>query len=219
MLYFCGDIHGYLDELLKALDEAGFDKENDTLIACGDLVDRGPDSYKVVKLLDEKWFKSVRGNHDQWCIDSYNDPMFDSYNHRYYGGDWFYELTDEEKLEVVNRLVNLPYAMEVEYKDTLFGVVHAEVPFFITSWQNFIWNIEQENMTAINVALWGRSVFAFPYEENDVTGIDITIHGHNTIEKATRINDRVWLDTGRYSGITVISAEDILNMEDLGAST
>ncbi len=60
-----GDIHGCYKELIKLLDEIGFTK-NDLLIAVGDLVDRGPDSWKVVDFFkDTPNAFSVLGNHER----------------------------------------------------------------------------------------------------------------------------------------------------------
>ena len=42
--FVVSDVHGFYDELLNALDDAGFDSENTDhyLISCGDNFDRGP---------------------------------------------------------------------------------------------------------------------------------------------------------------------------------
>lgn len=42
-----GDVHGCLDELKDLLDEVSYDKDNDTVILVGDLVDKGPYSLEV----------------------------------------------------------------------------------------------------------------------------------------------------------------------------
>ena len=67
-----GDIHGYYRKLLNLLEKID-PKEEDQLVFLGDYVDRGPDSYSVVKLLDEfaKDFpKSVflMGNHEDFIV-------------------------------------------------------------------------------------------------------------------------------------------------------
>jgi serine/threonine protein phosphatase 1 len=68
MKLFCvSDVHSYLRPLKKALDAAGFDKDNPEhwLISCGDLFDRGPDSEETlyyIMSLERKVL--VKGNHD-----------------------------------------------------------------------------------------------------------------------------------------------------------
>ena len=66
-LFVVSDIHSYYTPLKKALDEAGFDpnNENHWLISCGDAFDRGPESKEVLKFLMSLERKVlVRGNHD-----------------------------------------------------------------------------------------------------------------------------------------------------------
>jgi len=58
-----GDVHGCLVELEELLHEAGH-SATDTLVFCGDLVAKGPDSQGVVQLAREKGAFSVLGNHD-----------------------------------------------------------------------------------------------------------------------------------------------------------
>ena len=54
MKYFCvSDVHGYYDQLLDALEKAGFDQTNPehTLISCGDHFDRGRQPVEVMNYL------------------------------------------------------------------------------------------------------------------------------------------------------------------------
>lgn len=64
---FCTtDSHGCLNELLDCFKQSNFDYEKDKLIHCGDLVDRGPDSFLLVEeLMKIKNLITIRGNHDQ----------------------------------------------------------------------------------------------------------------------------------------------------------
>ena len=66
-LFVVSDIHSYFEPFKKALDEAGFDPNNEEhwLISCGDAFDRGPDSGLLLQFLmslDRKIL--VKGNHD-----------------------------------------------------------------------------------------------------------------------------------------------------------
>lgn len=70
--FVTSDIHSYYDELIIALNEAGFDESNENhyLVVCGDCFDRGPDSEKVLKYLKNLPRKVlVRGNHEQLLLD------------------------------------------------------------------------------------------------------------------------------------------------------
>ena len=41
--FLIGDLHGYYQALMQALEEVAFDPDTDRLISVGDLIDRGPD--------------------------------------------------------------------------------------------------------------------------------------------------------------------------------
>lgn len=64
--FVISDVHGYYDEMKKALDDAGFDPLNSEhwLISCGDNFDRGPEPIEVMKYLQGLPRKIlVKGNH------------------------------------------------------------------------------------------------------------------------------------------------------------
>jgi predicted phosphodiesterase len=68
MKLFCtSDIHSYFTEFKKALDEAGFDQNNEEhyLIVCGDCFDRGGESEELLHYLMSLERKIlIKGNHD-----------------------------------------------------------------------------------------------------------------------------------------------------------
>lgn len=71
-LFVVSDIHGFYDELIDALNKAGFDKDNEEhwLISCGDHWDRGSQPVAVMRYLMELPRKVlVKGNHEQLFID------------------------------------------------------------------------------------------------------------------------------------------------------
>ena len=68
--FVSSDIHGFFDEWMKALNEAGFDKNNPNhiLIVLGDIFDRGAqplEIYKFLLSLPKERRILVRGNHEQ----------------------------------------------------------------------------------------------------------------------------------------------------------
>lgn len=68
MKFFCvSDVHSYYSAMKKALDDAGFDRNNPEhwLISCGDAFDRGDESEEVLHFLMSLERKIlVKGNHD-----------------------------------------------------------------------------------------------------------------------------------------------------------
>ena len=64
-----GDVHGHytaLQTLLTAIAPGA----NDAVYFIGDLIDRGPDSAKVVELVLENKFHCLLGNHEQMMLDA-----------------------------------------------------------------------------------------------------------------------------------------------------
>lgn len=71
--FVMGDIHGNYRGLLQCLERSGFNKEEDTLIQLGDVVDGWSESYEcVTELLSIKNLISIKGNHDdafnEWLV-------------------------------------------------------------------------------------------------------------------------------------------------------
>ncbi len=73
--HLVGDVHGCLDPLKQLLEDV---KEDDTVVFCGDLVDRGPDSVGVVKYAFNLPCKKVlvQGNHEKKHL-RFWDALFD----------------------------------------------------------------------------------------------------------------------------------------------
>ena len=66
-LFVVSDVHSYYDEMKKALDEAGFDPENEGhwLISCGDVWDRGSQPVEVMRYFNSLPRKIlIKGNHE-----------------------------------------------------------------------------------------------------------------------------------------------------------
>lgn len=75
--FITSDIHSYYNELITALDEAGFDINNSEhiLIVNGDLFDRGEDTLKVlefIKSIPKERRILIRGNHEYLLRDLLN---------------------------------------------------------------------------------------------------------------------------------------------------
>lgn len=78
MVYVIGDIHGCFDEFQKMLKVINFDYVNDKMYFVGDYIDKGKDSYKMLRYIDkhrfDKCFVFLRGNHEDEFI-SYIDLL------------------------------------------------------------------------------------------------------------------------------------------------
>lgn len=67
-VYVVGDLHASYSLLMQELKNLNFDFHNDLLICTGDLIDRGTENLECITLLEQPWFVTVRGNHEEMCI-------------------------------------------------------------------------------------------------------------------------------------------------------
>ena len=66
--FFVTDIHGGYRSFLQVLKLSNFNKEIDTLICGGDVVDGWPETVQLIdELLTIKNLITIEGNHDSWC--------------------------------------------------------------------------------------------------------------------------------------------------------
>ncbi|MEB3828854.1 metallophosphoesterase family protein [Phormidium sp. CCY1219] len=63
-----GDVHGHYDALMRLI-EAIAPGEGDRLYFLGDLIDRGPQSARVVKFVRESSYQCLLGNHEHLLLD------------------------------------------------------------------------------------------------------------------------------------------------------
>lgn len=86
--YVVGDVHGDYERLTDLLSVIKFDVTVDRLFSVGDLIDRGPASAKCLELLNEPWFFSVLGNHEEMLINAAKDSVEDMELWEQNGGEW-----------------------------------------------------------------------------------------------------------------------------------
>lgn len=203
--FVCGDLHGQYKILMKALDEIGFNFESDMLICTGDLVDHGEQNLEIIALLDEPWFKSVRGNHDQMCISGLtNTKMRQSHKDKENGGAWFYGLSDSVQQSIFERFSDLPYAIEVHQYGHKFAIMHGELS--LNNWEQFkskfTESVDTDELNAFtDTIIWERDRIetkgSLPYKR--VEGVDFVFFGHTIVDKVTVTNDNcIFIDTGAY---------------------
>lgn len=122
--FVVSDIHGYYDEMKMALDEAGFDpnNENSWLIVLGDCCDRGPDPIGVINYLQSLPRKIIiRGNHEQLIMEAINRqyPM----RHDWHNG-------------TAQTIIDL--APEAQTFDEACGVAYEKIKDFVGSMVNYV---------------------------------------------------------------------------------
>ncbi|HET7538041.1 MAG TPA: metallophosphoesterase [Candidatus Didemnitutus sp.] len=113
-----GDIHGCHKEFEDLLDKLDLRKD-DRVVLLGDLVNRGPDSYKVIQLAREHATLSLLGNHELRLI-NYRKTDDPSHLKKY----------DYDTLEQLNgKCWDYLEAMPLTYEDDDLGVVLVHAGF------------------------------------------------------------------------------------------
>lgn len=69
-IWVVGDLHGCYGLLMQHLDRVAFQPMQDLLISVGDLIDRGSEDVECLMLLNQPWFRAVRGNHEEMMLDA-----------------------------------------------------------------------------------------------------------------------------------------------------
>ena len=93
--YVVGDLHGMFSLLESQLEKLKFNPETDRVFSVGDLVDRGPESFRVLEFLDKPWFFSIKGNHEMMLLEAkHKKTTYRSWINNN-GGEWW-----QDKLEL-----------------------------------------------------------------------------------------------------------------------
>ena len=179
-----GDVHGCFSHLERSLDSIGFDVSVDRLFSVGDLVDRGPESHRVLEWLRKDWFHAICGNHDFMTWRSALGNPYPDVDHLAHGGQWLGELEPVLQVEIGEALAALPLAMEVETSGGLVGLVHADCPF--DDWR------DMQEMRSISPTgsvgsscLWSMERYRRNYA-GQVKNVRALVHGH-VVVRAPRV--------------------------------
>lgn len=204
--FVVGDLHGMYKELMQALKRVDFKPSKDRLIAVGDLVDRGPDSLKCLSLLNEPWFYSVLGNHEELMITALLDES-DTYYSMWLanGGDWSLTENADELKAWAKRLTHLP--LTISFKNPLgtkIGVCHAEYPS--SDWSQRT----QLNRIESNALIWSRNQVKNRLVRI-VSNVDHLFHGHTPVNDPVILGNSQFIDTGCFKTfkLTLIDCSEI----------
>lgn len=188
MYYVMSDLHGCYNQLEQALKK--WDKENERLVIMGDLIDRGPDSLKVVRKmmeLKETYPDNVtvlKGNHEEMLLAWLIGTDVELYGFYYtltheetlksFLGDSFGKLSRQKRAEQMVRdfkpelrfMRDLPLYFETE--KAIF--VHAGINLDVSNWR-----------TAKDDLTWIRNEFIYSQktpEKRVFFGHTPTVHMH-----------------------------------------
>jgi serine/threonine protein phosphatase 1 len=200
--YIIGDIHGHYGRLMSCLKDEEFDFSIDRLFCVGDLIDRGPESAKMIGLLSENWFFSLLGNHEYFML---SGLKHNNSKHKMLwlqnGGEWIASSNPTLWPQWLEALSQLPIAMQLEGQDgKTYGLVHAD--FASDHWADY----EHFNHEELEICLWSRSNF-ISHSQHVVEGIDYLVHGHNSTGHVINdksapllLGNRYYIEPGAYKG-------------------
>lgn len=226
--FVVGDLHGQLAMLQRLLRAVGFDRQFDRLFCLGDLIDRGPDSERLLQLFhEEEALYCIRGNHEELLLASRFNPVYRSVWERN-GGDWADDLSEARLAELAEMVEQMPLVIELDLGDgRRVGMVHAEVPPGM-DWESVkrvqpgpADKVDDRDSNLESSLLWGRRrvnalmLMAQNPEAEDledderarasravtpVGGIDLVLVGHTIIpsRRPARAANVMFLDTGAY---------------------
>lgn len=220
--FVIGDIHGAYDLVVDAMRQVGFNRQADRLFSVGDLVDRGPESHRCLKFLQQPYVYAVRGNHEQMLLDIHaqgepHEAMV-QWLKKNNGFGWWENVDAAMRPQIVEAFAQLPLVIEIETARGTVGLLHAEVPRSM-DWQTFLAKIDAGHEPTIESCLEGRERYRAK-DESGVPGIGRVFVGHTVHwEGATRYGNVYSIDTGAIFGQLGIKDKGGLTMAALAAGT
>ncbi|MDH4275035.1 MAG: metallophosphoesterase [Gammaproteobacteria bacterium] len=206
--YVVGDIHGEFSLLEHSLQLLNFDTKKDRIFSVGDLIDRGPESARVIEFLDSDWFYAILGNHELMAMDAATDgDIFHAWTHAN-GGDWWLDIPAHAQNHYLDAFKALPLTLEVDTPQGVVGLVHANVPFSL-SWPELVARVAHEDIVRANV-LWSRQRYHRRYT-GSVAGIDWVFCGHTPTEQMLQLGNVFYIDTGACygGGLTIFPLDQL----------
>lgn len=193
-IYIVGDLHGCRSQLDEQLFALHFDLSEDLLVSVGDLIDRGPDSPACLSLVEEPWFRCVRGNHEEMAINALNAGSHQQWMMN--GGDWFYHLDGVAMMKAkhaINRCQRLPLVLHLQLGERTAVVAHADYPA-----SHYAWGAQVDEAKVV----WNRSRIESLQKGEGVaiSGADDFYFGHTPLSSPLHAYNQHFIDTGAVFG-------------------
>ncbi|MBD2578247.1 metallophosphoesterase family protein [Oscillatoria sp. FACHB-1406] len=140
---FIGDVHGYYDALMQLLDAIAPTAE-DMIYFVGDLIDRGPDSDRVVEFVMSNNCPCLLGNHEQMFLDVLEEPDLPHHIRQswlYSGGQATLDSYGDRGIppEHFEWLKNLPAYLDLGDIWLVHAGVHPQMPLEEQTIEQFCW--------------------------------------------------------------------------------
>lgn len=215
-----GDLHGRYDMFMRLLDRVSYDPTKDIIYSVGDMIDRGPDSVKVVEFFQQERCYAIKGNHelmllddewwDTWLANGGTECLADLERHGY----------DYRWLR--NQVRDLPWVIEVgdDNEEHAFRIVHAEMPadWSDEHFRKILGEAINHDDPRVARLVWSRSLVKAGVQNianMRPAGYGIKFHpernrlnfcGHTPIQRAIKVGDIWFIDTWRGKTLTMIDA-------------
>lgn len=229
--YIIGDLHGMYNPLMDALKKLKFNKSTDRLFSVGDIIDRGPDSFKCANLVYEDWFHMTIGNHEQMMTNTmlHSNP---GYYHMWMnnGGLWHIGESDRALEDLSHKFTHLPLVISVGTEINRFNIVHAELvlnnslnsvsdkdidewTFGSNDMEDMTWGREMVNLREVRNS-YDLQNSPHPHITFQGPELSPTYCGHSTVKQfPCRIEQQIYLDTGfSYSSVAKFPEEHPLTI-------
>lgn len=218
-----GDVHGCLAELEKLIRKLGY-RENDgiysrqdnrKLIFVGDIVDRGPDSLGVIRLIMKLCCQNIAfmvlGNHDDRLLRYLKGNAVEVKHGLETTAEEFRNVSAEEKQEIIRFLENTPTYYVLDGGNLLAvhaGIKESYVGKYTKKIREFcLYGLTTGEINEIGIPVrldWAR----------DYKGDTLIVYGHTPRLYVYRQNNAICVDTGcvfmnrlsalRYPEMTVV---------------
>ncbi|MGK3142040.1 metallophosphoesterase [Pantoea sp. C2G6] len=193
-IWVVGDLHGCRRELDSLLLREQFNPQQDLLLSTGDIIDRGPDSPGCLALLEQPWFRCVRGNHEEMALAALqcHDRALWQRN----GGEWFWRLRGAQLIaarHALRRCDTLPWILHLQLGERTVVIAHADYPAAEYAWQKpldwhqVVWS--RQRLTAIESG-----------DRTAIRGADAFYFGHTPLKQPLTLANLHYIDTGAVFG-------------------
>ena len=197
-VYTTADLHGCLD-LFRQMQ--AYLKEDDTLYIIGDVIDRGPDGWKLFKeVMKDSRCKLLKGNHEDMCFKAMTDVKYGNYQDNIptwfnNGGDITFDqiLEDENGFSIYPLMGNLITQTEYINKNNI-KIILNHSGFY-----------QDEGFPREYDLLWDRKQYKTDFAKGWRGPEDvIVVHGHTPIQLMVKdMQETAWFyqkEVPEYNG-------------------
>lgn len=166
-LFVCSDIHSFYTPLKKALDDKGFDPNNEDhwLIVCGDVFDRGDESEDVLDfLLSLNRKVLVKGNHDTLLFECCKRKYFYSYDIHNGTCDTIYDLGGAGLGNTFNECCQVTLEKLAPYKKILVNYFETQNYIFVHSWIPMVSQDCEGDWRNASQEQWDNAMWGNPFD-------------------------------------------------------